>query len=115
MTEENKELEFDEAQDLPKKKTPQGYDVYTNLEISRVNIRAKEVEGIYVNKVGETKSKLIDSIVKALGTMVQEPEFTSDPSNIGQKTFKMYIQRPILEGDNRKQVIDKLVEIITTV
>ena len=54
----------------------------------------------------------IKALISALGTMVQEPEFESDPTIIGKKNFKMYIQRPILEGEDRIKVVNKLVELI---
>lgn len=54
----------------------------------------------------------VKALISALGTMVQEPEFESDPTMIGKKNFKMYIQRPILEGENRTKVVNKLVELI---
>lgn len=55
----------------------------------------------------------IKALISALGTMVQEPVFESDPQNIGgQKQFKMYIQKPILEGKHRETVVNKLVELI---
>lgn len=62
----------------------------------------------------EDKSKLIDSIIKALGTMVVFPLEESDPNMIGKKNIVGNVQRPILEGVNRDKVLTKLVEIITS-
>ena len=66
------------------------------------------------NKVTETKDRVlvIDSLKSLLGTMVLFPEFTSDPNNIGQKIHKGNIQKPILEGENRRLAEDKLMSIL---
>lgn len=54
----------------------------------------------------------IEMLIKALGTMVLEPQFESDPSQIGKKIFVNNIQKPILEGEDRKKVLNKLLEVI---
>ncbi len=55
------------------------------------------------------KDKLIEAMVKALGTMIETPEYQSDPNNIGQKVIVGMVRKPILEGDARDRVIDCLV------
>ena len=61
------------------------------------------------------KDKLIEALVRALGTMVETPEYQSDPNNIGQKIMVGVVRKPILEGGSRETVIAKLVEVIKTV
>lgn len=119
MSEENKELEFDQelVKDQVEKEacecTPSYDDThYRKIDYARVNINAKEADGAFIKNVSEAKSDLIKSLKEVLGTMVQEPTYDTDPSAIGQKTFKMYIQKPIIEGENREKVIKKLVELI---
>ena len=58
------------------------------------------------------KDKLIEALVKALGTMVESPEYESDPTEIGKKRMIGMIRKPILEGTNRDRVIDCLVATI---
>lgn len=59
------------------------------------------------------KTDRIEQVIKALGTMVLFPQEISDPNNIGQKVYGQPIQRPILEGEARTKVLNKLVELIT--
>lgn len=119
MSEENKELEFDQelVEDQVEKKACEcnnGYDDthYRQIDYARVNINAKEADGAFIKNVSEAKSDLIKSLKEVLGTMVQEPTYESNPQIIGEKQFKMYIQKPIIEGENREKVIKKLVELI---
>lgn len=60
----------------------------------------------------ESNTGKIEMLIKALGTMVLEPQFESDPSQIGKKIFVNNIQKPILEGEDRKKVLNKLLEVI---
>lgn len=118
MSEENKELEFDEAvksvnENECCKNEDSEYDKhYRKTDIARLNINAREAEGKYFNDIGSTKAELIKVLKETLGTMVQEPTFESDPNSIGSKQFKMYIQKPIVEGEDRNKVVKKLVELI---
>lgn len=70
-----------------------------------------DIERIKIDSF-KAKGEVIKSLISALGTMVQEPEFETDPNNIGRKQFKMYIQRPILNGEDRNKVLNKLVSLI---
>lgn len=58
------------------------------------------------------KDKLIEALVRALGTMIETPEYESDPTEIGKKRMIGMIRKPILEGANRDRVIDCLVATI---
>ena len=55
---------------------------------------------------------MIEALVKALGTMVETPEYQSDPNNIGQKMIVGMVRKPILEGEYRDKVIKCLVGYI---
>jgi len=61
------------------------------------------------------QDKLIEALVKALGTMVETPEYQSDPNNIGQKVIVGMVRKPILEGTSRDRVIDCLVTYVEQV
>lgn len=61
------------------------------------------------------QDKLIEALVKALGTMVETPEYQSDPNNIGQKVIVGMVRKPILENKAREVVIDCLVNFIADV
>lgn len=65
-----------------------------------------------VNESTETKIQKVDTLIKALGTMVVKPEYTSDPTTIGKKTFTGSIQQPILQDTNRDIAEAKLIELI---
>lgn len=54
----------------------------------------------------------VEQVIKALGTMVLVPQEQSDPNNIGQKIYGSPIQRPILEGEKREIVLNRLVDLI---
>lgn len=56
----------------------------------------------------------IELLIKALGTMVQEPHYApTDPTNIGApKQYIGSITKPILVDNNRKIVEDKLIKLI---
>lgn len=54
----------------------------------------------------------IEVLRQVLGTMVQEPVFEADQTMIGEKHFKMYIQKPIVEGTDRDLVKSKLLELV---
>lgn len=60
----------------------------------------------------EVTVKVIDSLKTVLGTMVMMPEYETNPEAIGQKIFKGNQQVPIVMGDSRKVVEDKLIELI---
>ena len=59
------------------------------------------------------KTDRIEQVIKALGTMVLFPQEITDPNNIGKKMYGQPVQRPILEGEARTKVLNKLVELIT--
>lgn len=61
------------------------------------------------------KDRLIEALVKALGTMIETPEYQSDPNNIGQKMIVGMVRKPILEGTSRDRVIDCLVTYVEQV
>lgn len=63
----------------------------------------------------EEKLQVIETLKSALGTMVVEPNFISDPNNIGQKTYAGNIQKPILEGNDRSNVLQVLNSIINSI
>ena len=58
------------------------------------------------------QDKLIEALVKALGTMVETPEYESDPTEIGKKRMIGMIRKPILENKAREVVTDCLVRVI---
>lgn len=58
------------------------------------------------------KDKLIEALVRALGTMVEAPEYESDPNNIGKKVMVGIVRKPILEGEDRDKVTAALVSIV---
>lgn len=60
----------------------------------------------------EDKIKAIEVLKTVLGTMVQEPIFESDQTIIGEKQFKMYLQKPIIEGEDRTKVRNKLMDLV---
>lgn len=60
----------------------------------------------------EEKIKTIDVLKTVLGTMVIFPIESFDLENVGQKKITGSVQRPILEGENRTKVENKLLEII---
>jgi hypothetical protein len=59
----------------------------------------------------------IDSIVKALGTMIEVPQWEKeDPSNIASKKIIVGVYREgILVGKHRERVQEKLVELIESI
>lgn len=57
------------------------------------------------------KDKLIEALVRALGTMVEEPEYQADPNNIGQKIMVGMVRKPILAGEDRVKVTKALVNL----
>lgn len=61
------------------------------------------------------KAQEIEAVVKALAMMIDEPQFESNPEEIGKKQFVGVIRKPILEADNRKIVIEKLVKMIDSI
>ncbi len=61
------------------------------------------------------KAQEIEAVVKALAMMIDEPQFESNPEEIGKKHFVGVIRKPILEADNRKIVIEKLVKMIDSI
>lgn len=61
------------------------------------------------------KAQEIEAVIKALGMMIDEPQFESNPKEIGKKQFVGVIRKPILEADNRKIVIEKLVKMIDSI
>lgn len=60
----------------------------------------------------EDRVKAIEVLKTVLGTMVQEPVYESDPNNIGGKQFKMYLQKPIIEGEDRLVIKNKLMDLV---
>lgn len=54
----------------------------------------------------------IEVLIKALGTMVMEPQYENDPSQIGVKRFLTNIQKPIMEGQDRVVLSNKLMELV---
>lgn len=56
--------------------------------------------------------KAIEVLKTVLGTMVQEPIYESNQQIIGEKQFKMYIQKPIIEGEDRTKIKNKLMELV---
>lgn len=60
----------------------------------------------------EIRLNSIDLVIKSLGTMVMIPEYESDPTNIGKKTYLGPVQQPILTGTYRELAIDKLAKLI---
>ena len=73
----------------------------------------KYIQSYHKNMTELDKTDRIEQVIKALGTMVLFPQEHSDPNNIGQKIYGQPIQRPILEGEARTKVLNKLVELIT--
>jgi hypothetical protein len=57
----------------------------------------------------EDKLKVIETIGKILGTAVEIPQYTSDPNNIGMKLYAGAVRTPLLEGVDRKEVLDLLL------
>lgn len=53
----------------------------------------------------------IEKIIKALGTMVIHPIENTNPDTF-KKEYIGSVQKPILEGENREKVLNKLVELI---
>lgn len=55
----------------------------------------------------------VDVLIKALGTMVLEPQYEKDATNIAAKAiFTGTIQKPILEGDFRTKALNRLSVLI---
>ena len=54
----------------------------------------------------------IETLIKALGTMVIFPVEETNPNEIGKKVVTGTIQRPILEGENRRIVESKLIQSV---
>src|SRR5690606_227414 len=73
----------------------------------------KYIQTYHKNMTELDKTNRIEQVIKAIGTMVIIPTETSDPNNIGQKIYGQPVQRPILEGEARTKVLNKLVELIT--
>ena len=53
----------------------------------------------------------IEKLIKALGTMVIHPIENTNPDTF-QKEYLGSVQKPILEGEDREKVLNKLVELI---
>lgn len=66
---------------------------------------------VMVKEVGEVVSS-VEILVKALGTMVIIPEYTSDPNTIGKKIQTGSVQQPILVGVSRDKALTKLDQLI---
>ncbi len=64
-----------------------------------------------INNTDEN-TRSIEVLIRALGTMVMEPEYRSDPNNVGQKILVTTVQKPIFEGEDRKIISDKLIELV---
>lgn len=62
--------------------------------------------------IPKTRTEVVEVLIKALGTMVLMPQYESDPMVIGSKTYTGNLQLPILLGDNREIVENKLLELI---
>lgn len=58
------------------------------------------------------KHQEIETLIKALGTMVIFPIEESNPNEIGKKVVTGTVQRPILEGENRRIVEAKLIQLV---
>lgn len=58
------------------------------------------------------KIQKIEVLIKALGTMVIEPDIVSDPNNVGQQINRGPVQKPILQGSNREIAVNQLVSFI---
>lgn len=56
--------------------------------------------------------RVIEVLIKALGTMVMEPEYRQDPNNIGERYLVTTVQKPIFEGEDRKILTKKLLETV---
>lgn len=54
----------------------------------------------------------VDTLVRALGTMVLFPDEVSDPLNVGKKIYRGTKQMPILLDENRELALAKLKELI---
>lgn len=54
----------------------------------------------------------IDTLKNLLGTMVIEPQYESDPNNIGKRVNVGSVQKPILEGKNREIALAKVIELV---
>ena len=55
----------------------------------------------------------IEVVIKALGTMVVEPVYETNPDNFIKQPVGS-IQRPILQDKDRETVEKKLIELIST-
>lgn len=60
----------------------------------------------------EHKIKAIDVLRTLLGTMVLKPEFKTDPNDITSKVLISNNQHPIVEGVERKVVLDKMIDLV---
>ncbi len=61
----------------------------------------------------EVINQTIESLVKVLGTMVLMPTDARDPINIGKRVSTGTIQQPIILGEDRTIVINKLINLIS--
>ena len=68
---------------------------------------------LVANKETEEVIASIEMVIKALGTMVIFPEYTSNPNEIGSSKYTGSIQQPILMGGDRQNAINKLNELIS--
>lgn len=68
--------------------------------------------GFYQVQYPEELTKKIDIVIKALGTMVIEPQLENHPTEIGKKINMGGIQRPIIQGNDRILVEKKLLSLI---
>lgn len=61
------------------------------------------------------KIQAIDALRTVLGTMVIIPMFKSDPNNIGSKVLESAHQYPIIEGEDRVKIKNKLIELVESI
>lgn len=62
----------------------------------------------------EEKAKLIESLIKLLGTMVMFPIEKTNPDTFTKEVIGN-VQRPILEGEDREVVKEVLLGIVTSI
>lgn len=60
----------------------------------------------------QNKTDKIDACIRALGTMIMEPQYEPHPTEIGKKFQVQPLQRGILQGEDRVVVEKKLIELI---
>lgn len=100
--------------EITKSDTTSNIDKYLqNYTVGVDPYNKEEFEKSLYSMTNLDKTNRIEQVIKALGTMVLFPQEISDPNNIGQKVYGQPVQRPILEGEARTKVLNKLVELIT--